>query len=103
MFILIGVGPLRSAKSAEWMGGHVPGVYIPDAIIRRLAGAGDQRAEGRKLCVELIQEIREIKGVSGAHVMAYYQQEAAAEIIERSGVLQGRVPWYPGIRTQTRQ
>jgi methylenetetrahydrofolate reductase (NADPH) len=50
--------------------------------------------------VELIQEIREIKGVSGVHVMAYYQQEAVAEVIERSGVLQGRVPWYPGIRTQ---
>lgn len=102
VFILIGVGPLRSAKSAEWMRTHVPGVYIPDAVIKRLAGAPDQQAEGRKLCVELIQQIREIKGVSGVHVMAYYQQEAVAEVIERSGVLQGRVPWYPGIRNHNR-
>ncbi len=100
VFILVGVGPLRSAKSASWMRSHVPGVHIPDAVIQRLAGAENQQAEGRKLCVELIQEIREVKGVSGVHVMAYYQQEAVAEVIERSGVLQGRVPWYPGIRTQ---
>ena len=98
VFILIGVGPLRSAKSAEWMRSHVPGVYIPDAVIKRLAGADDQKAEGRKLCVELIQEMREIKGVSGVHVMAYYQQDAVAEVVERSGVLEGRVPWYPEIR-----
>ena len=98
VFILIGVGPLRSAKSAEWLRSHVPGVYIPDAVIRRLAGAANQQAEGRKLCAELMQEIREIEGVSGVHVMAYYQQEAVADVIERSGVLQGRVPWHPGIR-----
>ena len=102
VFILVGVGPLRSAKSAEWMRAHVPGVYIPDAIIKRLAGADNQQAEGRKLCVELIQEIREIKGVSGVHVMAYYQQDAVAEVVERSGVLHGRIPWYPGIKTRTR-
>jgi methylenetetrahydrofolate reductase (NADPH) len=98
VFILVGVGPLRSAKSAQWMRSHVPGVYIPDATIRRLAGAEDQKAEGRTVCVELIQQMREIKGVSGVHVMAYYQQDAVAEVVERSGVLAGRVPWYPGIR-----
>ncbi|MFM0327205.1 methylenetetrahydrofolate reductase [Caballeronia glebae] len=103
VFILIGVGPLRSAKSAEWMRAHVPGVYIPDAVISRLAGADDQKAEGRKLCVELVQEIHDIKGVSGVHVMAYYQQEAVAEVVERSGVLQGRVPWHPGIGARVQQ
>lgn len=66
-----------------------------------LGGAANQQAEGRKLCVELIQEIREIKGVNGVHVMAYYQQEAVAAVIERSGVLQGRAPWYPGIRKKS--
>ncbi len=96
VFVLAGVGALRSAKSAEWMRTHVPGVHIPDPIIQRLAGAQDQQREGRNLCIELIQEIREIKGVSGVHVMAYHQHESVAEVIDRSGILDGRTPWYPG-------
>jgi methylenetetrahydrofolate reductase (NADPH) len=94
-YILVGVGPLRSARVAEWMRAHVPGLHIPDAVIRRLAGADDQAREGRKLCVELVQEIRGIRGVHGVHVMAYRQEESVAEVIERSQVLAGRVPWYP--------
>jgi len=95
VFILVGVGPLRSAKAAEWMRAHVPGVHIPDAIVKRMAGAEDPALEGRRLCVELIREIREIRGVSGVHVMAYRQEESVAEVIERSGVLNGRTPWRP--------
>ena len=94
-FILVGVGPLRSAKTAEWMRTHVPGVHIPDEIIRRMAGAEDQAREGRRICIDLIREIRTIKGVSGVHVMAYRQEEAVAEVITESGALNGRVPWYP--------
>lgn len=96
IFILIGVGPLPSARTAEWLRRHVAGVHIPDAVVARLAGAANPRAEGRKLCVELIQELREIRGVNGVHMMAYRQEEAVAEVIESSGVLGGRVPWYPG-------
>ena len=96
VFILVGVGPLRSAKTAEWMRTHVPGLHIPDAIVARLAGAADAAREGRNLCVELIQEIRSVPGVSGVHVMAYRQEDSVPDIIDRSGVLGGRVPWYPG-------
>jgi methylenetetrahydrofolate reductase (NADPH) len=96
IFILVGVGPLRSAKAAQWIRTHVPGVHIPDAVIERIAGAADQALEGRRLCIDLIQEIRTLKGVHGVHVMAYRQEESVAEIIERSGVLNGRIPWYPG-------
>jgi methylenetetrahydrofolate reductase (NADPH) len=96
VFILAGVGPLRSAKAATWMRDNVPGMHVPDALIARLAGAADQAREGRNICVELIQAIREIRGISGVHVMAYRQEEAVAEVIERSGVLQGRIPWFPG-------
>jgi len=95
VFILVGVGPLPSARTAEWLRRHVAGVHIPDAVVERLAGAAKPKAEGRKLCIELIQEIREIKGVSGVHVMAYRQEEAVAEVIDASGVLNGRIPWYP--------
>ncbi len=95
VFLLVGVGPLRSARAAEWMRAHVPGLYIPDAIIQRLTGAQDQAHEGRNLCVDLIQEIRAIRGVHGVHVMAFRQEEAIADVIDRSRVLAGRVPWYP--------
>lgn len=96
VYILIGVGPIRSAKAGEWMRSNVPGIHIPDTVIERLKGAQDQAREGRNLCVDLIQEVSAIRGVAGVHVMAYRQEESVAEVIERSGVLAGRVPWYPG-------
>jgi len=95
VFLLIGVGPLASAKAAEWIRSNVPGVHIPDAVTERLRGAARQRQEGKRICIELIQELREIPGVNGVHVMAYRQEEAVAEIIDASGVLEGRMPWYP--------
>jgi len=101
VFILVGVGPLRSVKAAEWIRTHVPGVHIPDEVIKRMAGAADQAAEGRRLCIDIIQEIRTLKGVHGVHVMAYRQEHSVAEIIDRSGVLNGRKPWYPGRDPQT--
>jgi methylenetetrahydrofolate reductase (NADPH) len=95
LHILVGVGPLRSAKTAEWMRKHVPGMHVPDAVIARLSGAQDQAREGRAICIELIQAMRGLRGVSGVHIMAYRQEESVAEIVERSGVLQGRSPWFP--------
>ncbi len=91
-FVLVGVGPLASARAANWIRTHVPGVHIPDAVVARLERASSQREEGKRLCVELIQQLREIQGVAGIHLMAYRQEEAVAEIIERSDVLRGRRP-----------
>jgi methylenetetrahydrofolate reductase (NADPH) len=95
VFIIVGVGPLASARAASWIRDNVPGVHIPDAVINRLKGAEKQKMEGKKLCIELMQKIREIKGVHGVHVMAYRQEESVAEIVDASGVLEDRVPWYP--------
>jgi len=92
-FILAGVGPLASARSARWVRANVPGIHIPDAVIARLEGAEDQRREGKRICIEIMQECREIPGVSGVHVMAYRQEELVAEIVHESGVLAGRRPW----------
>lgn len=89
-FILVGVGPLASAKGARWMRGNVPGIHIPDDVIHRLEGAENQKREGKQLCIDLIQEIREIPGVSGVHVMAYRQEELVSEIITASGIMQNR-------------
>ncbi len=95
LFMLIGVGPLASARTAQWMRKNVPGVHIPDAIIKRLEGADDQKAEGISLCVELIQQVQEIEGVNGVHIMAYKQEHMVPEIVRRSGILGDRVPWHP--------
>jgi methylenetetrahydrofolate reductase (NADH) len=84
LFILVGVGPVRSAKSAEWMRANVPGVWIPDEIIDRLRKGG--KGEGKRLCVDIIRQIREIKGVSGVHIMAYKQEELVPEIIAEAGL-----------------
>jgi 5,10-methylenetetrahydrofolate reductase len=92
-FILAGVGPLASARAAKWIRANVPGIHIPDRVIARLEGANDQKLEGKKICIEMIQACREIAGVSGVHVMAYRQEELVAEIVHESGVLRGRKPW----------
>jgi len=84
-FILIGVGPLRSEKTAEFLRTKVPGVYVPDAVVERMRKAQDKRAEGKKICVEIIQQVHEIQGVAGIHMMAYKQEETGLEIIEEAG------------------
>lgn len=96
VFILLGVGPLASAKSAAWIRSNIPGVHIPDAIIDRLDGAKDQEQEGVNICVEILRHITELDGVSGAHIMAYRQEHRVPEIVEKAGVLDGRQPWHPG-------
>ena len=100
VFILPGVGPLASARTALWIRNNVPGIHIPDELIKRLEGAAEPKKEGQQICIELIQQIREVEGVSGVHVMAYRQEESVADIIRQSGVLDGRVPWYPGCEEQ---
>lgn len=81
--VIIGVGPIRSAKSAIWMNKNLFGVHVPDETIARLEGADDARAEGRRICVELIRGLREIDGVAGAHIMAPAQgTDAIAQVLE---------------------
>jgi len=86
LFMLPGIGPLLSAKSARWMREDLWGVIIPDALIERMEGAEDERAEGRKICVELIQQMREIEGIAGVHIMAIRQQEAIPEIVAQAQI-----------------
>jgi 5,10-methylenetetrahydrofolate reductase len=90
--IIVGVGPLASAKTARWLRGNVAGVHVPDAVIKRLEQAKDQAAEGRKICVELMQEIRRVPGVAGVHLMAFRQEQFTAEIIRASGIVDERRP-----------
>ena len=70
LFILLGTGPLASAKSARWMNKNLFGVSVPDAVIDRLEQADDPKLEGRKMCSEFISQLREVDGIHGVHLMA---------------------------------
>ncbi len=87
LFILAGVGPLRSPKAAQFIRTRVPGVVIPDAVVDRLNKTPKPRwvEEGMQICVEIIEQVRAIPGVAGVHVMAFRQEEMVAEIIRRAG------------------
>jgi methylenetetrahydrofolate reductase (NADPH) len=79
--LLIGVNPLRSAKSARWMKNHLYGTIIPDDFIARLEKAADPAREGLRICVELIEELSTIRGVAGVHIMAPGNDAAIPEAI----------------------
>ncbi len=84
--ILVGVGPIASARSARWMNENLFGVTVPDAIMERLEGAADESTEGLRICVELIEAYRSMPGIAGVHIMAPAQsaQRIAAVLDELS-------------------
>ena len=84
--ILIGVAPIPSARSARWMRDKLFGTIIPEAHIQRLERASDPRAEGRKICIEVLRALSEIPGVAGAHVMAPMNFAEIPVVITESGV-----------------
>ena len=81
---IIGLGPFASAKSARWMNENLFGVDVPEQIIKRLEGAEDQKEESKKICIELIDNFRNIKGVKGVHLMGHRKEEVISEIIRES-------------------
>ena len=98
VYILAGVGPIKTAGAAKYMRDQVPGMDMPSEIVARMEAAGKgiedkkekaaaAREEGIKICVELIQQMREIPGVAGVHIMAIEWEEAVKPIMERAGLL----------------
>jgi len=85
--ILVGIAPIPSVRSARWMREKLFGTIIPGAIVDRLEGAVDSKREGRQICVELLQQLAEIPGIAGAHVMAPQNPSAIHEVIAESGVI----------------
>jgi len=81
---IIGIGPFASAKSAKWMNENLFGVDVPEQIIKRLEGAKDQKEESKKICIELIDNFRNIQGVKGVHLMGHKKEEVISEIIKES-------------------
>jgi methylenetetrahydrofolate reductase (NADPH) len=80
-FLLIGVAPLRSAKSARWMQKHLYGTIIPKEHVQRLESAADPALEGERICVELIGELAHIPEIAGVHVMAPANEAALPRVI----------------------
>jgi 5,10-methylenetetrahydrofolate reductase len=89
-FILAGVAPIKSLGMAKYMKNFVPGVSVPDEIIKRMEEAQDKKEEGLKICLEMIERVKEIEGVSGIHIMAIGWEEIVPEIVKISGVRNGR-------------
>lgn len=81
LFLLVGIAPLRSAKSARWMRKHLYGTIIPEEYIERLEGAADPAAEGERIAVELIEELAAVPGVAGVHIMAPVNDAAVPGVI----------------------
>jgi methylenetetrahydrofolate reductase (NADH) len=87
--ILAGVAPIKSVGAAKYMKTRVPGMDVPDNIVARLQGvAKDQVSkEGIKLCIDIINQVREIEGVAGIHLMAIEWEETVPAIVEAAGLL----------------
>jgi methylenetetrahydrofolate reductase (NADPH) len=86
--ILAGLTPMKSAGMAKYMKNRVPGMDVPDEIIKRLSGVAKEKQaqEGIDICVESIERLKEIEGVHGFHVMAIEWEEKVPEIVERAGL-----------------
>jgi methylenetetrahydrofolate reductase (NADPH) len=81
LHLLIGIAPLRSAKSARWMKENLFGTIIADTLVERLEQADDPAAEGQRICVELIEEFSGIPGIAGVHIMAPANEAALPGVI----------------------
>jgi methylenetetrahydrofolate reductase (NADPH) len=84
--LLIGVGPFKHLRMAEHIRDRVWGVNVPEHLIERMRAASDEGEEGKRICVEVIEALRAMDGVSGCHVMAVAWEESVPEILERAGL-----------------
>ena len=84
--ILAGVTPLKSAGMARYMRDKVAGVIVPDYHVNRMAKAEDGKSEGINICVEQIQQLREMTGIAGIHLMAIEWEHMIPEIVEKAGL-----------------
>ncbi|MDM8517066.1 methylenetetrahydrofolate reductase [Desulfobacterales bacterium HSG16] len=88
VYILAGMTPMKSAGMARYMKNRVPGMDVPEELVKRLAGVPkkEQAQEGINICIESIQRLKEVEGVRGFHVMAIEWEEKVPEIVESTGL-----------------
>jgi 5,10-methylenetetrahydrofolate reductase len=80
-YFIVGLGIIKSAKNARWMNKNLFGISIPENIIKRIENSDNEKEEGTKICIELIEKYKSIEGVSGVHLMGYKQEEDIASVI----------------------
>jgi len=85
--ILAGVIPIRSAGMARYMRDYVSGVSVPDEIVARMEDAESAKEEGVRIALEIIEQLKEIPGVHGIHIMAVGWEDIVPDIVERAGLL----------------
>ena len=85
--ILAGVIPIKSAGMARYMRDSVPGVSVPDEIIARMEKAEKGKEEGLKIVLEIIEQLKEIPGVHGIHIMAVGWEDIVPEVVEKAGLM----------------
>jgi 5,10-methylenetetrahydrofolate reductase len=89
VWVLAGVFVPRSARAVRYLRDQVPGIDVPDAVIERIDSVPleRQRAEGIRMAVEIVEQVRQIPGVSGVHLMTIKNEEALVEVVEQAGLL----------------
>jgi methylenetetrahydrofolate reductase (NADPH) len=89
VYILGGVTPMKSVGMANYMKKFVPGMDVPDELIARIKGVEKEKRseEGIKIAIETIQQLKEIEGVHGVHIMAIEWEEMVPKIAEQAGLL----------------
>ena len=85
-YYIVGLGPFPSARSAKWMNENLFGVNVPDHVIRRMEESSDEKKEGQTICIELLEQFKEIKGISGAHLMGPRQEKSISEIVKKTNL-----------------
>jgi methylenetetrahydrofolate reductase (NADPH) len=87
--ILAGITPMKSAGMAKYMKNRVPGMDVPDEIIKRMAGVAKEKQpdEGIKISVEAIERLKTVEGIKGFHLMAIEWEEKVPEMAEKAGLL----------------
>ncbi len=85
--ILAGIIPIKTVGMGRYMRDNVPGVYVPDEIVTRMEDAKDSKEEGLRICLEIIEQIKDIPGVHGIHIMAVGWEDIVPTIVERAGLL----------------
>ncbi len=85
--ILAGVIPIKSAGMARYMRDYVSGVYVPNEIVTRLEDAKEAKEEGVTMCLETIEQLKDIEGVHGIHIMAVAWEDIIPRIVEAAGLM----------------
>jgi methylenetetrahydrofolate reductase (NADPH) len=88
VFIMIGVAPLKNYKIAEYLHTKVPGVKLPEKILKRMERAGESGSEeGVQIALEVIDSVKRKKGINGIHIMTLSWESIVQRIVTESGLL----------------